>query len=476
MNNDIEEYKNKLIYEYELLIKNQWNFLNMGWSDIKLKRNHRSNIILVKNIKLIKETLHRKLGIIPVYFFLTILFESHDYRGPYNNIEKGLLMLYYLVENKSSDDMNEFIPKSSFYDIYREFYISKAEKLNKIVNYALEYMFSNIKIRILSALILNPQLFSHVTLYLDGHDTRGIEVGSKDKSIYYSYKLKKAGFRTQVAIDINNMITFVSESKPCRDHTDSIMFLDMNIEKKINNIDCIALDGGYNPAIKYLIDKTNLNHYNFSSPIRKRRNIELNHIESDYNLKFGGFRSKIEKIFADLGDTFKRFNNEKPIKTSKIETFNIQLKIACLLLNIKAFVKLGNIEEEPFHKYWYNLDNFDFPVEKEDNLSDYSDLLPTINEKISNANTIHILHKQFLDLNLTNNNSNEDIDMRNLEVGNTNETSSYEIEKILNHRGITVNNSYYLVKWKNYEDESNLWIHYNEFDTYECIEEYWNNK
>jgi hypothetical protein len=49
--------------------------------------------------------------------FLTILFESHDYRGPYNNINKGLLMLYYSVENKLSDDMDDFIHRSSFYDI-----------------------------------------------------------------------------------------------------------------------------------------------------------------------------------------------------------------------------------------------------------------------------------------------------------------------------------------------------------------------
>lgn len=36
-------------------------------------------------------------------------------------------MLYYLVENKSSEEMNMFIPRSSFYDIYKEFYVNKYE-------------------------------------------------------------------------------------------------------------------------------------------------------------------------------------------------------------------------------------------------------------------------------------------------------------------------------------------------------------
>ncbi|KAI8874598.1 hypothetical protein K501DRAFT_124504, partial [Backusella circina FSU 941] len=172
---------------------------------------------------------------IPVYFFLTVLFEAHDYRGPYNNVNKGLLMLYYLVENKSTDDMEDFIPKK-----------------------------------------------------------------------------------------------------------------------------CIALDGGYSNSVKHMIENTNLNIYNFIFPIRKQINVDLNNNEIDYNLKFGGFRSKIEKIFADIGDNFKRLNNEKPIKTSNINNFNIQYKIGCLLLNIKNFVQLLNIEIQNEHQKWLHND-FDFP-------------------------------------------------------------------------------------------------------------------
>jgi hypothetical protein len=378
-----------------------------------------------------------------------------------------------LVENKSADDMEDFIPKSSFYDIYREFYFKKQEKLNKIVNYALEFLFSNIKIRLLTAKLLNPELFSHVTLYLDGHDTRGMEIG-KNKSDYYSYKLKKPGFRTQVAIDINNMIIFVSDSKPCKHNTDDKMLLEMNIDKKLNDLECIALDGGYSNSVKYMIENTNLNAYNFLFPIRKQINVDLNNNEIDYNLKFGGFRSKIEKIFADIGDNFKRLNNEKPIKTSDIKVFNIQYKIGCLLLNIKNFVELSNIEIQNEHQKWLHND-FDFPSSSyNDNINDYIvDIIPTIKEKINNSNTLKALQDQFLGLRI-----NEDINLiknNNMEI-NENENESYEIENILDHKGIIVEDSYYFVKWKNFTDDHNSWVHYNNFNTFDIINSYWNNK
>ena len=46
------------------------------------------------------------------------------------------------------------------------------KRLNKIVNDSLNNMFSNIRLRILSARKLNPELFKHITLILDGHHSR----------------------------------------------------------------------------------------------------------------------------------------------------------------------------------------------------------------------------------------------------------------------------------------------------------------
>ncbi|KAF8580511.1 hypothetical protein K439DRAFT_1228628, partial [Ramaria rubella] len=54
-----------------------------------------------------------------------------------------------------------------------------------------------------------------------------------------SYKLKKAGFRTQVCIDVNGMVLFTSESKPS---------------------DCVGLDGGYALYLKQILAKNKKLH------------------------------------------------------------------------------------------------------------------------------------------------------------------------------------------------------------------------
>jgi hypothetical protein len=228
-----------------------------------------------------------------------------------------------------------------------------------------------------------------------------------------------------------------------------------------------------------MIENTNLNIYNFIFPIRKQINIDLNNNEIDYNLKFGGFRSKIEKIFADIGDNFKRLNNEKPIKTSDIKNFNIQYKIGCLLLNIKKFVQLSNIEIQNEHQKWLHND-FDFPSSQfNDNINhNIVDIIPTLKEKINNSNTLKILQEQFLGLKI-NDNSNHIYENINITEDNNMEflnDESYEIESILDHKGIIVEDSYYFVKWKNYPSDHNSWIHYNNFNTFDLINIYWNNK
>ncbi|KAF8580435.1 hypothetical protein K439DRAFT_1237676, partial [Ramaria rubella] len=60
----------------------------------------------------------------------------------------------------------------------------------------------------------------------------------------YSFKLKKAGFRTQVCIDMNGMVLFTSNY--------------------IHEADCVGLDGGYAKFIKQVVAKNeNLHAKNF---------------------------------------------------------------------------------------------------------------------------------------------------------------------------------------------------------------------
>jgi hypothetical protein len=44
------------------------------------------------------------------------------------------------------------------------------------------------------------------------------------------------------------------------------------------------------------------------------------------------------------------------------------------------------------------------------------------------------------------------------------------------YHSLNVEDSYYLVKWKNHPSEQNSWIHYTNFNTFDLINSYWNNK
>lgn len=474
--NDIEQLKDKINREYQLLTNKTWRFLNYGWPELNKEKYNTKKLQTVNNIKNIKKIIFEKLGIIPVYYFLAVLFGTMDYKGPYNNVEKGLLILYLIIENKTFEEMDEFISKTTFHQIYKQFFSEKnIIKLNKILNYSLQNMFSNIKLRLLNGMLYNPDLFQQVTLYLDDQDIRGIIYGCENKKDYYSYKLKKYGFRTQVSIDNNGFIVFISDSEPCGVNNDGSMFVQMNIKNKINEMDCIALDGGYSQYTNTIINNSSLNDFNFIYPIRKDRNIDLNHIEVDYNNQFGSFRSKMEKTFAYIGNTFKKFNNKKPFLTTNIKIFNIQYKIAATLVNIKNYVSLNNINPSAFHSYWIN-DNFDYLYKENPILNEGYINLPNIDTRINNLEKMRLLQKQFLGIQLNeieledsiiNNNKMDLEDIQNNGI-------RYEVERIVEHQGVVKEDCFYLVKWKNYDDTENTWEHYSAFDTKDCINDYWN--
>ncbi len=89
-----------------------------------------------------------------------------------------------------------------------------------------------------------------------------------------------------------------------------------------------------------------------------------------------------------------------------------------------------------------------------------------------------LLQQQFLGIQLldTSHIKNNHNDRMDLEIDIDNDENSYEIDIILDHKGLIVEDSYYLVKWKNYSDIDNSWIHYSKFNNYECINAYWNAK
>jgi len=477
---------------------------------------HRTELKHIKEINNIKKEILDKLGYVSVFFFLTKLYTHKEYPSPYFEIEKGLFLIYHLISGITSKNIKQYVPYSSFYSFYKNFWIENYDHLNKYVNLCLQNMFSNIKIRVYSALLKNPKNFKNITLLLDGHDST-IDYSKPDISTQkrWSYKLKTSGLRTQVLADINNMVIAVSNSELCGVSSDGGMFLNMKIYNKINKRDVIAIDGGYTLFIKQFENlcknkNIELNDYNFFYPIRKEPNENLNKQEKHYNDVFGSFRSTIENQFCELGNKFKRFsNNNSTLKTDDYKYVNLQMKVAFLLKNIKIFTENFNIITQDHHKLWIE-NNFEFPtdnklidivlnneikqMEKIKYMSEiqikFDDLDINSNEMIIDNENLDY-SENIVDDNI-NNNEIEEIDFpeyKNINkkkrkkgksarkvninlIRDVNKNNNfYEIENILEHK-LNDNAYIFLVKWKDYDESQNSWVSENDFNEKDLIKNY----
>lgn len=508
---DTEElnlYKKLLQEEIDKIILNEWEFLNENWKQKVNEYKHRTEIKNIKEINDIKKELLDKLGYTAVFFFLTKLYTHKEYPAPYLEIEKGLYLIYHLVSGITSKNIKRNLPYASFYSFYKNFWIENYNNLNKYVDLCLQNMFSNIKIRIYSAKIKNPNNFKNITLLLDGHDST-IDYGKPDISSQkrWSYKLKTSGLRTQILADINNMVISVSKSELCGVSSDGGMFLNMKLYNKVDKRDVIAVDGGYTLFINQfeeLCKNKNilLSDNNFFYPIRKETDIELNKQEKHFNDVFGSFRSIVENQFCELHNKFKRFsNNNSTLKTDDFKYVNLQLKVAFLLKNIKIFTENFNIITQEHHKLWLS-HNFEFPTE-------YKLIDIVLNNEIKQMEKIKIMtemQNDISDLNINDNmivddleveenniDNNEEIDFPQYQNINkkkrrkgksvrkvninlireiTKDNQFYEIESIIKHK-LNENNDYiFLVKWKGYDNKENSWVNEKDFNTKDIIKNY----
>ena len=498
---DIIDYTPLITDEVNLIVANYWMFLELNWPIIYNKFKHRTEIKHIKFIEKIKDVLLKKLGYTAVFFFLVVLYNTNkEYPAPYFEVEKGLFLLLHLVSGISGTDIEKYLPQSTFHTFYKKFWMNDEnyKRINKIVNDSLTNMFSNIKLRILSARKYNPDLFKHVTLILDGHDSRiNYTDTDLDRSRLYSYKFKKNGLRTQFAADINDMIIFISKSEFCTDSSDGSMFLNMKLYNKMNQNDTLAVDGGYTLFITQFTELANEKGYEFSNdnfvyPIRKNINENLTITEEHFNNTFGSFRTKIENQFSEIGNKFYRFNNNKSIvKIDNVKYYNLQFRVACLLKNIKKFVELFNIPILPHHKLWHS-NNFDFPVEKKlidivvsnnKQNKDKFDRMMQIQNNLLNmsiSDNIMAIDDTVSDTNNSDNNESDN------DVPNFNEhsrkrrrnvkrkqwsTASYEIESIIKHK--KENNIYlFQVKWVGYSNNDNSWLSIDMFNQKELLNAY----
>lgn len=90
----------------------------------------------------------------------------------------------------------------------------------------------------------------------------------------------------------------------------------------------------------------------FFAPIRKQNGIEFTESEKLHNQRFSSRRSDIETHFADIEHKFKRFHPKCTIRCNDLSIFNLQWKLAALMLNLCRAVYLFNYDVPEHHRSW----------------------------------------------------------------------------------------------------------------------------
>ena len=104
--------KDNLLRKYQILTNEYQNFFNYCWSVINQKQIETKRPTPINKNNKIKDILFEKPITISVYFFLVVLFKHGGYKGPYNTAEKELLILCFIMVNKSIDNVS-FVVRDS---------------------------------------------------------------------------------------------------------------------------------------------------------------------------------------------------------------------------------------------------------------------------------------------------------------------------------------------------------------------------
>jgi hypothetical protein len=173
------------------------------------------------------------------------------------------------------------------------------------------------------------------------------------------------------------MIIYISNSKFYRDNTDGEMFLQMNLQNNIAELDCMGFDGGYYYSIDKFIEKLKKKNYQITS---------LSLLKSLVHL---------ETQFAKVGNIFKKFSNSNATtKTANIKYYNLQFKLCILLRNISHYSKKFEIEVLEHHTRWYHND-FDLIYNENSNKNYEIDI-----EYVENYTELELLQKEFMGINI----------------------------------------------------------------------------
>ena len=187
-------------------------------------------------------------------------------------------------------------------------------------------------------------------------------------------------------------------------------------------------------------------------------------------------------------------NSKYNVKVTKKRTYNVQLKLCCLLMNINKFVNIcGDIinKENNYYKMWMNecFDFYNFTNEEKDIYeNDNNDIEDGITNKtrykLDNIVNMRQQQKENLINIITTKNFTFSDDINNKkkrlifmdfdedEKNKNNNDENYEIQYIIKHKN-TGNDIEYFVKWRGYKKKDNSWVKASEFNEHEMIKDYW---
>jgi hypothetical protein len=139
---------NKLKKCFAKLLEDEWKFLDQPWPLCpKTKKFQRSEMKPINHVQKMKELLMQRLGAIPVFFFLSVIWTKFYFPGPYRALDKGIAFLYYFVAGQTMDSMSQCLPRTTFHQLYTTFFKTESALFDKFMTQHLANMFSTPQIR-----------------------------------------------------------------------------------------------------------------------------------------------------------------------------------------------------------------------------------------------------------------------------------------------------------------------------------------
>lgn len=340
--NNVEQQKilqkiNKLIIGDIDQIKYKWNLINENYfTTIKQK----TNLKIINNIKTIKDDISKKLGILGPHYFLSEFFCNYDYSCPYNNLEKGLLIIYEILNSISFQDEDEnhisnYMPASSYYEIKKELYNIQKKNLNNWLDISLLEMFSSDVLRLDRKMMEKDDDIQHVTLKLFIYDnTKNID----------NYDRKENKFLTPFICDRKGFIIWVGNTfKKTKNYTLDII----DLKEIMSNTDCLVIP--YPEHVDKLINYNNNNFVlkNYCFKILNDKNIPI-------SINFNNLIDNLNKNILQELNIFKKLSSINC--GNNMIYYNLQFKLAALLLNFKKGVDYILNNNDIKYKRWLNDD------------------------------------------------------------------------------------------------------------------------